>query len=122
MGRIARRRSEDRSSLRTESLYERGAVHEEVARPSPETSALLPAAALAHQGQPVGASDADELVLEWLHDIGQGVAGSVTPKIAIGAIVGNEDGEISSFSGPTRASGSTRPDGPTWDTRPPRSP
>ena len=29
---------------------------------------------------------------EWLENIGEGVPGYVTPKIAIGAIVGNDDG------------------------------
>jgi len=36
----------------------------------------------------------DELVQEWLRIVGQGVAGYVTPKIAVGAVVGNDDGEI----------------------------
>ena len=31
---------------------------------------------------------------EWLALVGQGVAGYVTPKVAIGAVVGNEAGEI----------------------------
>ena len=36
----------------------------------------------------------DYLVDEWLKDVGQGVPGYVTPKVAIGAVVGNDDGEI----------------------------
>jgi ADP-ribose pyrophosphatase YjhB (NUDIX family) len=41
-------------------------------------------------------SDLDvEIVLdEWMKSVGQGVAGYVTPKIAIGAVVGNDAGEI----------------------------
>ena len=40
------------------------------------------------------AYDADELVEEWMRERGGGVAGYVTPKVAIGAVVGNERGEI----------------------------
>jgi len=36
----------------------------------------------------------DHFVQEWMENIGEGVPGYVTPKIAIGAIVGNEHGEI----------------------------
>jgi ADP-ribose pyrophosphatase YjhB (NUDIX family) len=36
----------------------------------------------------------DVLVEEWLRSVGQGVPGYVTPKVAVGAIVGNERGEI----------------------------
>lgn len=35
-----------------------------------------------------------ELVDEWLRSVGEGVAGYVTPKVAIGAVVGNDDGEL----------------------------
>jgi ADP-ribose pyrophosphatase YjhB (NUDIX family) len=34
------------------------------------------------------------LVEEWLKTVGQGVAGYVTPKVAVGAVVGNDAGEI----------------------------
>ncbi len=34
------------------------------------------------------------IVDEWMRSVGQGVAGYQTPKIAVGAIVGNDDGEI----------------------------
>jgi ADP-ribose pyrophosphatase YjhB (NUDIX family) len=36
----------------------------------------------------------DRLVEEWLQHVGDGIAGYVTPKIAVGAVVGNERGEI----------------------------
>ena len=53
------------------------------------------ALALQAQGQPVTTpSDAAGLVLEWMQGVRQGVPGYVTPKVAIGAIVGNEKGEI----------------------------
>jgi len=34
------------------------------------------------------------IVHEWMSQIGDGVAGYVTPKCAVGALVGNDDGEI----------------------------
>jgi len=34
------------------------------------------------------------LVQEWLRQVGSGVAGYVTPKVAVGAVVGNARGEI----------------------------
>jgi hypothetical protein len=36
----------------------------------------------------------DHFVQEWLESVGEGVPGYVTPKVAIGAIVGNDAGEI----------------------------
>jgi ADP-ribose pyrophosphatase YjhB (NUDIX family) len=41
-----------------------------------------------------GVEDAAGLVEEWLGSVGQGVPGYVTPKVAVGAAVGNDDGEI----------------------------
>jgi ADP-ribose pyrophosphatase YjhB (NUDIX family) len=38
--------------------------------------------------------DAETLVQEWMKNTGLGVAGYVTPKISVGAVVGNEKGEI----------------------------
>lgn len=38
--------------------------------------------------------EAEVLVEEWLRSVGTGVPGYVTPKIAVGAVVGNDDGEI----------------------------
>jgi ADP-ribose pyrophosphatase YjhB (NUDIX family) len=38
--------------------------------------------------------DADALVDEWMASVGEGIAGYQTPKIAVGAVVGNDDGEI----------------------------
>jgi hypothetical protein len=40
------------------------------------------------------AVDRDDVVNDWLRAVGQGVAGYVTPKVAVAAVVGNEDGEI----------------------------
>src|SRR3989442_8299926 len=38
--------------------------------------------------------ESEVLVEEWLKMVGSGVAGYVTPKVAVGAIVGNDHGEI----------------------------
>jgi ADP-ribose pyrophosphatase YjhB (NUDIX family) len=38
--------------------------------------------------------EVEVLVQEWLKVVGRGVAGYVTPKVAVGAVVGNKDGEI----------------------------
>ena len=40
------------------------------------------------------ASEPDEFVREWLENIGEGVPGYVTPKVAVGAVVGNDNGEM----------------------------
>ncbi len=66
----------------TDNLYERERF-EEVLRVAAD---MRVAAGLA-QGPEV-------LVEEWLRHVGEGVAGYVTPKIAVGAVVGNHRGEI----------------------------
>ncbi len=76
----------------TENLYERERF-EEVLNVAGEIRAAG-ATQLAEEGQPVGSRDAAELVEEWMKGVGSGVPGYVTPKIAIGAVVGNDDGEI----------------------------
>ena len=38
--------------------------------------------------------DSEALVQEWLGRVGEGVAGYVTPKVAVGAVVGNDRHEI----------------------------
>lgn len=38
--------------------------------------------------------ETDHFVQEWLDNVGEGVPGYVTPKVAIGAIVGNDDGQV----------------------------
>jgi len=66
----------------TESLYERERF-EEVLAVAAEIRAT--------------AADVDDVALqveEWMATIGNGVPGYVTPKIAVGAVVGNERGEI----------------------------
>ncbi len=41
-----------------------------------------------------GAQDVDGIVEEWLGTVGKGVPGYVTPKVAVGAAVGNDQDEI----------------------------
>src|SRR4051794_15262016 len=38
--------------------------------------------------------EADHFVQEWLDSVGRGITGYVTPKGAVGAVVGNEEGKI----------------------------
>jgi ADP-ribose pyrophosphatase YjhB (NUDIX family) len=66
----------------TESLYERERF-EEVLRVAADI-----AAAAGHDLDP------EPLVQEWMKLVGDGVAGYVTPKVAVGAVVGNEAGQI----------------------------
>lgn len=66
----------------TESQYERER-YEEV---------LQVAAEIASSAQ--RSHDAEARAEQWLAQVGEGVAGYVTPKIAVGAVVGNDDGQI----------------------------
>lgn len=38
--------------------------------------------------------ESDHFVQEWLDSVGEGVPGYVTPKVAVGAVVGNDSGEV----------------------------
>lgn len=66
----------------TESLYERERFEE----------ILAVAADIRHAAD--GDVDREALVQEWLKGVGRGVPGYVTPKVAVGAVVGNDAGEI----------------------------
>ncbi len=66
----------------TQSLYERERFEEVLA-----VAADMRVAA----GSPY---DAEDLVHEWMKSVGQGVPGYQTPKVAVGAVVGNDAGEI----------------------------
>jgi ADP-ribose pyrophosphatase YjhB (NUDIX family) len=70
----------------TQSLYERER-YEEVLHVASDMMAV------AEESMEVR-RERDQLVHEWLGSVGQGVAGYVTPKVAVGAVVGNENGEI----------------------------
>lgn len=41
-----------------------------------------------------GGDDSHGLVEEWMGQVGEGIAGYVTPKVAVGAVVGNDKGEM----------------------------
>jgi 8-oxo-dGTP pyrophosphatase MutT (NUDIX family) len=66
----------------TQSLYERERFEE----------VLKVAADVRHAA--LEEAESDILFEEWLGSVGQGVAGYVTPKTAVAAVVGNERGEI----------------------------
>lgn len=66
----------------TESQYERERYEEVLA-----VAADIKAAS----GSPLAPED---LTAEWLSVVGSGVPGYVTPKVAVGAVVGNDAGEI----------------------------
>src|SRR5438270_4493009 len=66
----------------TESLYERERFEEVL-----KVAADIRVAA-GHE------LEAEVLLDEWMKMIGEGVAGYVTPKVAVGAVVGNDKGEI----------------------------
>ncbi len=66
----------------TQSLYERERFEEVL-----KVAADIRAAAIEE-------AESDALFEEWLASVGEGVAGYVTPKVAVAAIVGNEQGEI----------------------------
>ena len=69
----------------TESLYEQERF-EEVLHVAADIRAAI-------EGNE-GAEDVDGIVNDWLDSVGKGVPGYVTPKVAVGAAVGNDDGEI----------------------------
>jgi ADP-ribose pyrophosphatase YjhB (NUDIX family) len=76
----------------TESLYERERFEEIL-----KVAADIRCAAtetLDENDRGADPTDPDLLVHEWLGQVGEGVAGYVTPKIAVGAVVGNDAGEL----------------------------
>ena len=66
----------------TESLYEKERFEE-----------VLKVAADIRAGA-IEEAESDALFEEWLSTVGQGVAGYVTPKVAVAAVVGNDQGEV----------------------------
>lgn len=66
----------------SDNLYERERF-EEVLRVAAEMQAATPSG-----------PDPDLMVHEWMASVGRGVAGYVTPKAAVGAVVGNDRGEL----------------------------
>lgn len=70
----------------TQSLYERER-YEEVLHVASDIRAASKEAIEVRREQ-------DHFVQEWMENIGEGIPGYVTPKVAVGAIVGNDNGEI----------------------------
>ncbi len=70
----------------TQSLYERER-YEEVLRVAGDIKAAAQEALEFRR-------ETDHFVQEWMESIGEGVPGYVTPKVAIGAVVGNDEGRI----------------------------
>lgn len=66
----------------TESLYERER-YEEILHVAGDIRARAE-----------GGGEAADLAAEWMRVVGSGIAGYVTPKIAVGAVVGNDRGEL----------------------------
>ncbi len=66
----------------TESLYEKER-YEEILKVAAEIRGVVDAEIVP-----------EAVVDEWMRGVGQGVAGYVTPKAAVGAIVGNDENEI----------------------------
>ncbi|HLW45830.1 MAG TPA: NUDIX hydrolase N-terminal domain-containing protein [Acidimicrobiales bacterium] len=70
----------------SQSLYERERF-EEILRIAADIRA-------AAAEDPLALEDSAGLVDEWLSQVGEGVPGYVTPKVAVGAVVGNDRGEL----------------------------
>src|SRR6516162_9441975 len=70
----------------TQSLYERER-YEEVLHVAADIKAAADEALEIRR-------ETDHFIQEWMESVGEGVPGYVTPKVAIGAVVGNERGEI----------------------------
>jgi len=73
----------------TENLYERERYEEVL-----HVAGDIKAAAIELADGIETARETDHFVQEWLSNIGEGVPGYVTPKVAVGAGVGNDDGEM----------------------------
>jgi len=70
----------------TESLYERERF-EEVLHVAADIKAAADDALEVRR-------ESDHFVQEWMESVGEGVPGYVTPKVAVGAIVGNDEGQV----------------------------
>jgi ADP-ribose pyrophosphatase YjhB (NUDIX family) len=70
----------------TENLYERERF-EEILKVAADIRFVA-------EGTPHGLKDEAGLVQEWMASVGKGIPGYVTPKVAVGAIVGNDQGNL----------------------------
>ncbi len=73
----------------SENLYERERFEEVL-----HVAADIKAAAAEIEEQTEISRTTDHFVQEWLDNVGEGVPGYVTPKVAIGAVVGNPEGQM----------------------------
>ena len=73
----------------SENLFERERYQEVL-----HIAADIKAASIAMEDASEVERETDHFVQEWLENVGEGVPGYVTPKVAVGAVVGNDDGEI----------------------------
>jgi ADP-ribose pyrophosphatase YjhB (NUDIX family) len=73
----------------SENLFERERYEEVL-----HIAADIKAAAAALEDATEVERETDHFVQEWLDNVGEGVPGYVTPKVAVGAVVGNDNGEI----------------------------
>lgn len=73
----------------TDNLFERERF-EEILRVAADIKIAADEVLVAHEQR----RELDHHVEEWLQSVGVGVPGYVTPKVAIGAVVGNDRGEI----------------------------
>jgi len=78
----------------TQSLYEKER-YEEVLKVAADIKASIEESLEVRREQ-------DHFVQEWMQAIGEGVPGYITPKVAIGCIVGNDNGEILLVKRPER--------------------
>ena len=73
----------------SDNLYERERFEEGL-----HIAADIRAAATELDDEMATHRETDHFVQEWLANIGEGVPGYITPKVAIGAVVGNDDGQL----------------------------
>jgi len=73
----------------TESLYERERFEEVLA-----VAADIRVAATQIHEAGAGAPEPETLIAEWMKSVGSGVPGYVTPKVAVGAVVGDDEGRM----------------------------
>jgi ADP-ribose pyrophosphatase YjhB (NUDIX family) len=73
----------------TESLYERERFEEVLA-----VAADIRVAATHLHEAGADAPEPEDLIAEWMKSVGSGVPGYVTPKVAVGAVVGDDEGRM----------------------------
>jgi ADP-ribose pyrophosphatase YjhB (NUDIX family) len=78
----------------SENLYERERFEEVLNVAADIKAAANQALAVDALEEIEVAREQDHFVQEWLESVGVGVPGYVTPKVAIGAVVGNDEGEL----------------------------